>query len=333
VVILLIAGLQFAGGAILVILAGVTLTKSADTLGKTLGLSAGWAGILILPLATSLPELVSSMRAVLIHAPDLAVGNLFGSNLFNLAILALVDLIQGKGSLFYRLKDGHVMTASLSLVLLAIAGLGLLVPLPVILSGWISLNTLLLIGCYLAASKLITSYEKRNLLSTIAESDSESTDPKKALFRFIAAAAVILVAGTYLTDASEVIALETGLGRTFVGSIFLAIATSLPEVVTTSTAARLGKLDMAVGNIFGANMYNMFILGIIDIAYFPGNLFKDSSFEHLLTILMCIALTSLVMVGLANRSIKAVGLIGYDSIIIAMGYLIAIAVLFYVRIG
>jgi hypothetical protein len=77
----------------------------------------------------------------------------------------------------------------------------------------------------------------------------------------------------------------------------------------------------------------MFILGIIDIAYFPGNLFKDSSFEHLLTILMCIALTSLVMVGLANRSIKAVGLIGYDSIIIAMGYLIAIAVLFYVRIG
>jgi cation:H+ antiporter len=333
VVILLIAGLQFAGGAILVVFAGVTLTKSADTLGKTLGFSAGWAGILILPLATSLPELVSSMRAVLISAPDLAVGNLFGSNLFNIAILAIVDLVQGKGSLFYRLKEGHIMTASFSLVLLAIAGLGLLVPLPAILGGWIGLNTLLLMGGYLAASKLITSYEKRKLPDTTMDSDIASTHPKRALFRFIVAAAVILVAGTYLTDASEVIALETGLGRTFVGSIFLAIATSLPEVVTTSTAARLGKLDMAVGNIFGANMYNMFILGIVDIAYFPGPLLKDSSFEHLLTILMVVALTSMVMVGLANRSEKAVGPIGYDSIVIAVGYLIAVAVLFYVRIG
>lgn len=330
---MLIAALQFTGGAILVILAGVTLTKNADTLGKTLGLSAGWAGILILPLATSLPELVSSFRAVLISAPDLAVGNLFGSNLFNIAILALVDLIQGKGSLLYRLKDGHVMSASLSLFLLAIAGLGLLVPLPVIMGGWISLNALLLMGAYLAASKLITSYDKRNIPDNDAKSDEEFASPRKALFCFIIAAAVILIAGTYLTDASDVIALETGLGRTFVGSIFLAIATSLPEVVTTSTAARMGKLDMAVGNIFGANMYNMFILGIIDVAYFPGNLLKESSFEHLLTLLMCIALTSLVTVGLVNRSVKAVGPIGYDSIVIVLGYLIAVAALFYMRLG
>ncbi len=330
---MIIAGLQFVGGAILVIFAGVTLTKNAETLGKTLGLSASWAGILILPLATSLPELVSSLRAVLITAPDLAVGNLFGSNLFNLAIIALVDLVQGKGSLLYRLKDGHIMSASLSLVLLAIAGLGLLIPLPVIMGGWISLNSFLLMGCYLAASKLITSYEARNIHDNTTECASAFASPKKALLRFIAAAAVILVAGTYLTDASEIIALETGLGRTFVGSIFLAIATSLPEVVTTSTAARYGKFDMAVGNIFGANMYNMFILGLVDLAYSPGNLFNDSSIEHLLTILMCIALTSLVTVGLANRSIKALGPIGYDSMIIVMGYLIAIVVLFYMRVG
>jgi len=330
---LLTAGLQFVGGVILVILAGVTLTKSADTLGKTLGLSAGWAGVLILPMATSLPELVSSVRAVLILAPDLAVGNLFGSNLFNITIIAIVDLVQGKGSLFYRLRDGHALTASLSMVLLAIAGLGLLLPFPAIFGGRIGLDTLLLVGCYLAAAKLITSYERRSLADNETENHSEALHPKRALFHFIIAAGVILVAGTYLTDASDVIALESGLGRTFVGSIFLAIATSLPEVVTTSTAARLGKLDMAVGNIFGANMYNMFILGIIDIAYFPGALLKASSFEHLLTILMCVILTSLVITGLINRSKKAIGLFGFDSLIIAFGYLIAVAVLFYIRTG
>ncbi|MCJ7806086.1 MAG: sodium:calcium antiporter, partial [Clostridia bacterium] len=139
--------------------------------------------------------------------------------------------------------------------------------------------------------------------------------------------------GTYLTDASDVIALETGLGRTFVGSIFLAIATSLPEVVTTSTAARLGKLDMAVGNIFGANMYNMFILAIVDIIYFPGSLLKASSPEHLLTILMCVVLTAIAITGLVNRSKRAVGLLGIDSFVIVFGYLAAVAVLFFTRTG
>lgn len=336
---------QFIAGAILIIFAGVTLTKSADTLGKALGLGAGWAGVLILPMATSLPELVSSVRAVLILAPDLAVGNLFGSNLFNITIIAIVDLMQGKGSLFIRLKDGHAMTASFSIVLISIAGIGILIPLPTLGNSQIGLDTLLLMLSYLAAAKLITSYEKRSLSTGThdlqnehtagAEKDhpQESTNPKRALLHFIIAAGVILFAGTYLTDASDVIALETGLGRTFVGSIFLAVATSLPEVVTTSTAARLGKLDMAVGNIFGANMYNMFILALIDIFYFPGPLLKASSPEHLLTILMCVVLTAIAITGLVNRSKKAVGLLGIDSFVIVFGYLAAVAVLFFTRAG
>lgn len=333
---MLTAWLHFVVGALLVILAGVVLTKNADVLGRALGLGAGWAGVLILPLATSLPELVSSIRAALIQAPDLAIGNLFGSNLFNITIIAIIDLMQGKGSLFARLKEGHVITASFTIALISIAGLGLLLPFPTFGGGWIGLDTLLLMASYLVAAKLITGYEKRGLHNPSSDNHGDvntgyADKPINALFYFILAAGVILFAGTYLTDASDIIALETGLERTFVGSIFLAVATSLPEVVTTSTAARMGKLDMAVGNVFGANMYNMFILAVIDLVYLPGPLLRESSFSHLVTILLCVTLTAFAITGLVNRSKRSIGPFGLDSFVIIFGYLAGVVVLFLMR--
>lgn len=337
---MIMAWLQFFGGALLVIAAGVTLTKNAETLAKKFGLGAGWAGLLILPVATSLPELVSCVRAVLIDAPDLAAGNLFGSSLFNIFIIALVDLTQGKGALFYRLREGHAIAASLSIVLITLAGLGILLPFPSLIGGRVGLDTIILISAYIASAKLLTAYEKRNLSQVSLEFKNEQfkkenmksspgkTSYKKALLYFGIAGIVILFAGTYLTDASDIIALETGMGRTFVGSIFLAIATSLPEVVTTSTAARQGKLDMAVGNIFGANMYNMFFFAVIDLVYLPGALLNTISSDHLLTVMMAIILTALAITGIVNRSKKAIGLFGLDSFVIICGYLAAVAVLF-----
>lgn len=151
--------------------------------------------------------------------------------------------------------------------------------------------------------------------------------------QFVGGAVLVILAGVTLTKNADTLGKTLGLSAGWAGILILPLATSLPELVSSLRAVLISAPDMAVGNIFGANMYNIFILGIVDIAYFPGNLLKDSSFDHLLTILMCIALTSLVAVGLANRSKKAVGLIGYDSIIIVIGYLIAVAMLFYMRIG
>jgi len=333
--------IQFIGGALLIIAAGVTLTHNAETLAKKFGLGAGWAGLLILPVATSLPELVSSVRAILINAPDLAAGNLFGSNLFNILIIALVDLMQGKGALFYRLREGHAIAASLSIILITLVGLGVLLPFPTILGGRVGLDAIILIGAYIASAKLLTAYEKRSLTQVnlefrdqkVEEESNEilpgKTSYNKALIYFGIAGIVILFAGTYLTDAADMIALQTGLGRTFVGSIFLAIATSLPEVVTTSTAARQGKLDMAVGNIFGANMYNMFFFAMIDLIYLPGALLNTISSDHLLTVMMVVILTAVAITGIVNRSKKAIGLFGLDSFMIICGYMAAVAVLFF----
>lgn len=335
------AWVQFTVAAVLIIIAGTKLTRSADALGKWFGLGSGWAGVLLLPLATSLPEFVTTLRATTIQAPDLAVGNLFGSNLFNITIIALVDILQGKGSLLYRVRQGHVLAATLGIVLMAMAALAILLPLPTLWGSWLGVSTLIIFGTYLLAAKLLTMFEKKSFfpeeehpLGSDGKKTGESTPlasypPRKAFMHFILSSVVILGAGIALTDASDIIAIETGLGRTFVGSIMLAVATSLPEVVTTSTAVRLGKIEMAMGNIFGANVFNMFILSIVDIFYLDGPLLQTISTGHIVTALMGIILTSIAIIGLVYRSQRSIGWIGFDSILIVFVYLIAFSVLFF----
>lgn len=333
--------LQFFVGALLIIIAGTKLTRSADVLGASLGLGAGWAGALLLPLATSLPELVTSLRAIMIKAPDLAAGNLLGSALFNLTIIALIDLLQGRNSIFLHARRGLVLSASFSILLLSIAAAGIIYPFPSLYKGWLGLDTLLLIGCYLIGALTLTAHEKSNnhlipeknnaphIKGRKTKKDNYfNFSARRALVQFVVAAAVILFAGVALTDASDIIAVETGLGRTLVGSIMLAVATSLPEVVTTSTAARLGKIDMAVGNVFGANMLNMFILSLMDICYLPGSLFQAVALDHLWTAAGAIILTLVVITGLVKKSPRTIGPLSLYSLFILIGYLLIVALLF-----
>jgi len=337
--------LQFVVSAVLIIGAGTKLTKSANTLSSAMGLGS-WAGILLLPLATSLPEVVTSMRAVMINAPDLAAGNLFGSNLFNVAIIAVVDLIQGKGPIFSYVKREHTRAAFLSIILIGVAGSGIIYSFPLLIGNNIGLDTILLMGGYLLIALLLTLIEKKDntlpLITEAAYSEGKAlkkdqdlflTPTRRAVLTFVAASAVILIAGVALTDAADTIALKTGLGKTFVGSIMLALATSLPEVVTTSTAARMGKLDMAVGNIFGANIFNMFILSAISILYFPGSLLQAVNTSHILTIAMVVVLTSVAMIGFTEKAKRSIGWFSIYAIIILIGYLIAVTVLFLTRGG
>jgi cation:H+ antiporter len=111
--------------AFLIYLAGTRLTSSASNIARETGLGGLWVGLIILPLSTSLPELVTSWRAVSIGAPDLAVGNFLGSNLVNIAMIALVDLVQGKGALFKHISSRHKTTVLFvaSMTLLVIVGM------------------------------------------------------------------------------------------------------------------------------------------------------------------------------------------------------------------
>lgn len=320
--------LQFLLSALLIVLAGTRLTRSADAIAHYTGLGALWAGVLLLPLATSLPELVTSWRAAVINAADLSVGNVFGSNMFNIAIIAAIDLIHGHGPILARVSQRHIFSANMAILGTCFAALFILVPIPFSI-GWVGPETMAIPLFYVLGNWLLTRFERRHAAEVVAIDLSERRQSlAPAVFWFVAAALVIVAAGTWLADTGEAIARETGLGQTLVGSFFIAITTSLPEVVTTFTAARLGILDMAVGNIFGANFFNLVILFFADLFYTKGPVLRVVSQGHLVVALMSVILTSFAVVGLIYRSQRSVGRLGYDSAAIVIGYVTAMAVLF-----
>lgn len=316
------AWIVFLVSALLVYLAGTRLTDSAAKIARETGLGGLWVGLIILPLSTSLPELASSLRAVSIGAPDLALGNFLGSNLFNLFIIAIIDLSQGKGSLFHHISRSHKVSV------LVVAFMSLLVMGGLLLPGLnlsISPVTPILLLVYLGSGRFFFSSRRRR---GGVRPRRDTRILARAVATYLVSSAVIILAAVNLADAADTLAAATGLGRTFMGSFLLAVSTSLPEVVTTTTAARLGALDMAVGNVLGANMFNLVLLFPLDLYYRQGPLLHGLSTLHFFTATMGIFLASLVFLGLTRPSRILLGDIGLNSLMIAAGYILAIGLLY-----
>jgi cation:H+ antiporter len=318
--------LHFFGSAILIIFAGMQLTRNAEKISNALNMSTAWAGALLLPLATSLPELVVSRRAVIIDSPDLAGGNIYGSILFNLVLIALIDLLQGAGPLTARRKRGLIVSALLCVVIISFSCLAILISLPYRI-GWIGIDSLLILLIFLLGSSAIVRLEKKP-----ARSENESYPKNElagAILRFSLAALVIIFAGSVLTDAADAIARETGLSHTLVGSIFVAVSTSLPELVTITTAVRLGLVEMAVANVFGANFFNILLLFFADIFYRRGLLLSSLSPDILIVALMGIILTAVALLGFIFPLRRHYFRLGVTSILIIGGYLLTLVFLLY----
>jgi len=325
--------MEFLISAALIIWAGTSLTKNADLIAEKTGLGTIWAGALLLPLVTSLPEIITSWRAAVINAPDLALGNVFGSNMFNVAIIALVDLLSPGPPVLRQVKTGHILTAGMAIALTSFITVNIMLPytrsfLGVGLEGWFVLMF------YLAGTRLLMRYEKRYpvLKGDVSSSHLRGKSIYHGLLGFILAGAVIMFAGTRLADTGKIISHETGLGETLVGTILIAIVTSLPELVTTASAARMGLPDMAIGNIFGANFLNLLIVFFADMFYRPGPILKEVSIGHLFTAQISIFLMALAIIGLIYRSKKTVARLGLDSIAIILTYLVTLIVLFYLGV-
>jgi cation:H+ antiporter len=319
---------KFIVSAFLIIVAGTGLTRNAEAIARHTGLGTLWAGVFLLPLATSLPELVTSWRAAAIGAPDLAVGNVFGSNIFNIFIIAMIDLSQS-GPLLTKVSQRHIFTATVGMLITAFVAINMMMPSHLSI-GWLGLNTIVILAFYLAGNWLLSRFERRHaVMASALEVQNEVRPLGQALFFFVVAALVIVIAGTTVADTGEAIARQTGISQTLFGSFFIAITTSLPEVVTTFAAVRLGILDMAIGNIFGANLFNLLILFFADLFYLPGPIMLAISSNHLITAMMSIILTCLAVIGLIYRSQRSFARLGYDSIAIVFGYVIAIILLFF----
>jgi cation:H+ antiporter len=136
---------------------------------------------------------------------------------------------------------------------------------------------------------------------------------KKAIVRYALHAAVVVVAAVFLPSIAERIAAVTGLGQTFVGNIFVAVSTSFPELAVSFAAIRIGAVDMAVGNIFGSNIFNMLILAVEDIFFFKGPILSYAQPQHLIPSLLAMAMTGLAVAGLIYNAEKKLFVWAWDS--------------------
>jgi cation:H+ antiporter len=265
--------------AAVLVRAGASLAGYADQIAERMRMSRLFVGTLMLAFATSLPELVTDITAARADAPDLAVGDLLGSSMANMAILAIIDLLY-RGRVWPSVELGHARVAAVAIGLTSIAVLSILTGSEAGI-GWVGFAPILIMVLYILA---IAWFRRMPLLARPGLDDHRIPMQKptgwsekaaqyslgKLWFGFGVAVSFIFMSAPVATLAVKAIAEHTGIEQSFLGAALLAVTTSLPELVASIASLRIGAYDMAVGNLFGSNVANMSVLLFADIAYTEG---------------------------------------------------------------
>ena len=289
-----------------VLFAGTKLARYGDAIAEKTGLGRIWIGLVLIALITTMPELVTAVSSVvLVNSADLALGTLFGSCCFNLSVLAVLDILHSRTALLSVASPRHVMTAGWGALLIAIAAVGIIAAgrVPFLDSGWVGIPSIIIIILYLLGAWWAFRRE-RNQGSHVAPITSPQYDmytAKMVWIRFALASVVVIAAGIWLAFIGDEISRTTGWGGTFVGTLFLAITTSAPELVVAISALRMGAIDLAVANVLGANMLDMAMIVPVDLAYGRGFILSAVSRSHLIIAAVAVTMSFLVIIGLRFR--------------------------------
>lgn len=326
--------IQFAVLVVLIALAGSRLSRYGDIIAEKTGLSGTWIGVVMLATVTSLPELATGVSAVAFaYTPDLAVGDVLGSCVFNLAIIVLLDFLHRKESVYRRASQGHILAAGFGIMLIGFAGFSLLLSSQgrVVQIGHVGVYTPIILILYTVAMRTVFRYEREHSQEAAEQTIESYSDItlRRALVGYLLAGSVVVAAGASLPFVGERIAVLMGWHATFVGTLFVAFATSVPEMVVTVAALRIGALDMAIGNVLGSNLFNIAILAVDDLFFFPGPLFAQVSTLHSVSALSAIMMSGIAIVGLLYRPrTRLFRTVGWTSLFLFLIYLLNSYVLY-----
>lgn len=324
-------------------IAGDRLAGYADTVAVRTGLGQAFLGLLLLGVATSLPEIATTVTAALNDNPALVTGNLLGGVAMQIAILAIVDVALTRGPLTYfspqpvLLFQGVMLVLLLALTIAGIAagdtevlGIGVV---PVLLFAGYALTLRISYR-----QDYFPRWQATNMppLSEgegrrVASPEEKAISNGRLALSIGVAAAVILVAGWTLAQVGEALSEQTGLGASFVGFVLVAISTSLPELSTCWTAVRRGAYAMAVSNIFGTNCLEvgLFLLG--DIVYQGGPILATATNFDVFAAALGMLVTTVYLVGLLERRDRQILRMGVDSVTVLVVYGIGVWVLYHMR--
>lgn len=256
--------------AVLVVVLSVKLADYVDLIDKKTNISGAFIGGVILAAVTSLPELFTSFSAVVIvKNPSLVIGNILGSNLFNITIFGIILIIWAKKFSESPVGKSHFKITLFTLFLFALMFLAVILGLDFSIFN-ISIYSLIIIVTY--------AFSIRYMANDDSENDEETDNPltiKQIAARFVILAILLVSVSIAITYVTDILADGFKLGATIAGALFLGIATSLPELTSTFALAKKSNFNAATGNILGSGVFNFAILAVADILYRGGSVFKS----------------------------------------------------------
>lgn len=326
-----------AAGSVAVWIAGTRLSIAAEALIKRTRLTEAYAGLLLLAAATSLPEVATSLTASMSGNAELATSNLVGGVAMQTAVLAVADAVGYEGALTYvtpspvLLMQGVLLILLLALVIvggssssaLSVFGVG---------AATVGVALSYAVGLYILRSH--QSHPRWRVIdppedwSSTEAGETESADAPnsdgggipKSVRSFAWASIVVLAGGWLVAGTADAVAVQTGIGASFIGATLLAFASSLPELSTTIQAVRQGAYRMAISNIFGSNAIDVALIFAADLFYRNGPILAEMSQALLFTAGLAIVLTCVYLVGLLERRNRAIARMGWDSAAVLVLY-------------
>lgn len=250
------------GGLALILVGANALTDGSSAIARRWGVSELVIGLTIVAFGTSAPELVISVMSAARGATQLAIGNVVGSNIFNiLAIIGVVAMVRPI-RVAQSTMSNEIPMALLAAVALLIIGNG-----PMLGSGGVpQINRVdsLLLLLFFAIFMRYTFHQarKQTELESPSEPDNRSRamSPLKAWAWVIGGLAMLVGGGDLFVDGASALASRLGVSQAIIGLTIVAAGTSLPELATSVVAARKGKSDLAIGNVVGSNIFNIFLV-------------------------------------------------------------------------
>ncbi|HYE35452.1 sodium:calcium antiporter [Methylocaldum sp.] len=324
---------EFAACLFLIGYAGTRLSVYGDVIADKTGLSGTWVGLVMLATATSLPELITGLSSVtLASAPNIAVGNVLGSCVLNLLTLVVVDFLHRKESIYRRASQGHILSAGFGVVMIGLVGFNVLLGQR---NGWaighVGAYTPVIVLMYVIAVRAIFLYEKQQVIEFTEDVTDRyaGTSLRRAIAGYAWAAAIVVAAGVWMPFIATRLAVAMGWHTSFVGTLLVSAATTMPELMVTLGAVRLGALDMAIANLLGSNLFNIVIVAIDDLFYRPGPLLSQVSAIHGVSAMSAVIMTGLAIVGILYRpETRVLKTVGWISLGLFTVYLLNSTVLY-----
>jgi cation:H+ antiporter len=311
---------KFLGLLVLVYVFGTKAAESADIIAEKKGLAKAFMGAVIISAVTSFPELFTGISAVtIVDSPDLAMGEIMGSCIFNLLIIALIDVAFRKNNFFQLEGRINILPMAFSFILINVLTLAIAAKFQLSILN-VSVSSILIFILYLFFLRIIFKERK---VEDHDKAKFAHINLKKEILLFSISSIIIIAVGIYLPVVGKEIAQLMNWNDSFVGVIFLAFVTSFPELVVSLSTARMGAFDMLLGNITGSNLFNVAIVFFIDIFYIKSAIFGSVSLANVSVGIIAMLMNFILFFAVVRRSKqKILNLFSINALMLILLYII-----------